>query len=134
VVNGYEAVTGQINMEYRKPTAEVPHFVNLFLSQTLRTEANIASSLQLNDRLSTVVLAHASADPMEHDMNGDGFLDEPLTKQFNLANRWLYMTPNGTQLRFGTGDSTKIAGPDRKGSTGLNPGKNATMKCGDRGL
>ena len=101
VVNGYEAITGQINMEYRKPTAEVPLFVNLFLSQTLRTEANITSSLQLNDRLSTVVLAHASTDPMEHDMNGDGFLDEPLTKQFNLANRWLYIAPNGTQLRFG---------------------------------
>lgn len=123
VVNGYEAVTGQINMEYRKPTAEVPLFVNLFLSQTLRTEANIASSLQLNDRLSTVVLAHASADPMEHDMNGDGFLDEPLTKQFNLANRWLYMAPNGTQLRFGYRGLYEDRRSGQKGFNWVKPGE-----------
>ncbi len=89
VVNGYEAVTARSIWNTANPQQEVPLFVNLFLSQTLRTEANIASSLQLNDRLSTVVLAHASADPMEHDMNCDVLaLNEPLTKQFNLANRW----------------------------------------------
>lgn len=101
VVNGYEAITGQINLEHRKPTTEMPFFMNLFLSQTLRSEANVASSLQLNDKLSTVVLAHVSMDPMQHDMNGDGFLDEPLTQQYNVANRWLYMAPGGAQLRFG---------------------------------
>lgn len=101
VVNGYEAITGQINMEYRKPTTEMPLYVNLFLSQMLRTEANVASSLQLNDKWSTVVLGHFSTDPAKHDMNEDGFLDEPLTKQYNVANRWLYAAANGTQLRFG---------------------------------
>jgi len=101
VVNGCEAITGQINMEFRKPTAELPLFVNLFLNDALRTEANMASSLQLNDRWSTVVLAHGSADLMRHDSNGDGFLDEPLTNRYSLANRWLYADPSGLQLRFG---------------------------------
>ena len=103
VVNGCEAITGQINMEFRKPTAELPLFVNLFLNDALRTEANMASSLQLNDRWSTVVLAHGSADLMRHDSNGDGFLDEPLTNRYSLANRWLYADPSGLQLRFGFG-------------------------------
>lgn len=101
VVNGYEAITGQINMEYRKPTAEMPLYVNLFLSQRLRAEANVASSLQLNDRWSTVLLGHFSTDPAKHDMNKDGFLDEPLTAQYNFANRWLYAAPGGVQLRVG---------------------------------
>ncbi|MFA6818144.1 MAG: TonB-dependent receptor plug domain-containing protein, partial [Bacteroidales bacterium] len=101
VVNGYEAITGQINMEYRKPTAQMPLFVNLFLNSALRTEANIVSSLQLNDQWSTVILAHGSSDLMQHDANGDGFLDEPLTRRYSLANRWLYAPASGLQLRFG---------------------------------
>ncbi|MCL2739337.1 MAG: TonB-dependent receptor [Bacteroidales bacterium] len=101
VINGYEAITGQINLEYRKPTAEQPLFVNLFFANSLRTEANIASSLQLNPKWSTVLLGHFSTDPQPHDGNNDGFLDEPLTFQYNFANRWLYMDDNGLQWRFG---------------------------------
>lgn len=101
VVNGLEAISGQINLEHRKPTAEQPLFVNLFMSSKFRTEANIASSLQLNNKWSTVILGHVSADPEDHDGNGDGFRDGPNTLQFNLANRWLYMADNGMQIRFG---------------------------------
>ncbi len=111
VVNGYEAITGQINMEYRKPTAQMPLFVNLFLNSALRTEANIVSSLQLNNQWSTVILAHGSADLMQHDDNGDGFLDEPLTRRYSLANRWLYAPSSGLQLRFGF----RAVYEDRKG-------------------
>lgn len=101
VVNGLEAITGQINLEHRKPTAEQPLFVNLFLGSSLRTEANIASSLQLNKKLSTVILGHFSTDPQGHDGNHDGFKDEPIAMQFNISNRWLYMADNGLQLRWG---------------------------------
>ncbi len=101
VINGVEAITGQINMEHRKPTAEQPLFINLFLSQQLRTEANIASSLQLNNKWSTVLLGHFSTDPLAHDGNKDGFRDEPNTMQFNFANRWLYYDQSGVQVRFG---------------------------------
>ncbi len=101
VVNGLEAITGQINLEYRKPTDDVPLFVNLFLSQNLRTEVNLASSLQLNNKWSTILLGHYSTDAMAHDGNNDGFRDEPYSQQFNFANRWLYNTENGVQLRLG---------------------------------
>ena len=101
VINGYEAITGQINMEYRKPPVEQPLFVNLFFANSLRTEVNVASSLQPNRKWSTVLLGHFSTDPKPHDNNGDGFLDEPLTFQYNFANRWLYLADNGVQWRFG---------------------------------
>lgn len=101
VVNGLEAITGQINVEHRKPTAENPLFVNLFLNSNLRTEGNIASSLQLNDKWSTVMMGHFSKDNKVHDANGDSFRDDPLTQQVNFDNRWLYFNPNGTQVRFG---------------------------------
>ena len=101
VVNGLEAITGQINVEHRKPTAENPLFVNLFTNTNLRTEANVASSLQLNDKWSTVMMAHFSKDNMKHDENDDTFRDDPMTQQVNFDNRWLYFNPDGTQVRFG---------------------------------
>lgn len=101
VVNGLEAITGQINLEHRKPTDEKPLFINLFLGSNLRSEANIASSLQLNEKWSTIVLGHISNDPLGHDGNHDGFRDEPVASQFNFSNRWLYFAPNGLQLRMG---------------------------------
>jgi len=120
VVNGLEAITGQINMEHRKPTAEQPLFVNLFMSDKLRAEANVASSLQLNEKWSTVILGHFSTDPMGHDGNHDGFKDDPLTTQINFSNRWLYTPSNGMQLRFGMRvlNDDRIAGMNdfKKGS------------------
>ncbi len=102
VINGLEGLTGQINMEHRKPTAENPLFVNLFMSDELMFEGNIASSLQLNDKWSTVIMGHASASTKDHDMNEDGFKDEPMKKHFNIDNRWLYQAgPDGVQVRFG---------------------------------
>ena len=101
VVNGLEAITGQINMEHRKPTDEKPLFINLFVDNHLMTEANIASSLQLNEKWSTVTMGHYSSMPMGHDGNGDGFKDEPTSLKFNLTNRWLYYDESGMQIRFG---------------------------------
>ncbi len=112
VVNGLEAITGQINVEHRKPTAENPLFVNLFTNTNLRTEGNVASSLQLNEKWSTVMMGHFSKDNKIHDENGDMFRDDPLTQQFNFDNRWLYFNPNGTQVRFGAKfvNDTRIGG------------------------
>lgn len=101
VINGYESIAGQINLELRKPTTAEPLFVNVYLDHFLRTEANITSSLQLNERWNTAILAHTSTDLQKQDENNDGFMDEPVKKQFNLANRWIYMGDNGVQWRFG---------------------------------
>ncbi len=102
VINGLEGITGQINMEHRKPTAENPLFLNFFMSDELMFEGNIASSLQLNDKWSTVMMGHASATTKDHDMNHDGFRDEPAKQHYNFDNRWLYQAaPGGLQLRFG---------------------------------
>jgi outer membrane cobalamin receptor len=143
VVNGLEAITGQINLEHRKPTAEQPLFLNLFLSNTLRTEANVASSLQFNNKLSTVMLGHFSTDPKGHDGNHDGFKDEPVSMQFNVSNRWLYLADNGMQIRFGFKalSDDRVAGmnefekgmditPNLWGSEIKNTGLNSFLKIG----
>ena len=101
VINGVECMTGQINMEHRKPTDEKPLFINGAVMSDTKMDLNIASSLQMGYKWSTVMLGHVSGNIEAHDMNNDGFLDEPKMLQFNLSNRWLYQADNGVQVRFG---------------------------------
>ena len=101
VINGVECMTGQINMEHRKPTDEKPLFLNAAVMSDTKMDFNIASSLQMGYKWSTVLLGHVSGNIKPHDMNQDGFLDEPKMLQFNVANRWLYKADNGVQVRFG---------------------------------
>jgi outer membrane cobalamin receptor len=92
VKNGYEAITGQINVEFKKPATSEKIFINGFLNDALRSEMNVNASARFTDRLSTMVFGHASANSRVADHNGDGFRDEPNGRQVNLFNRWDYMT------------------------------------------
>ena len=103
VTAGHEAMTGQINLEYRKPTDEEKLFLNLYFDNELKPEVNIAMpfAFDKDKRLTTNVLLHYSGDTQAMDHNGDGFRDLPMAQQFNVANRWLYQATDGTQWRWG---------------------------------
>ena len=88
VKNGYEAIAGQINVEYKKSFTADIFSVNLFASDAGRYEANSDATWQVSDHVSTGLFVHYSKDGTQHDANGDGFLDMPLKEQVNLMNRW----------------------------------------------
>ncbi len=92
VVDGYESVTGQINVEYKKPQNSDRLSVNLFGSSAMRLEANADAAYKLNPKLSTMLFAHYENETKEHDGNSDGFMDQPKIQQVNLFNRWYYQT------------------------------------------
>lgn len=94
VKNGYEALTGQINVEFKKPNAEEADWVsaNLFASTASRYEVNADASIKLSPKWSTMLLAHYENETKEHDGNGDGFADIPCVEQYHLFNRWTYMS------------------------------------------
>lgn len=92
VKNGYESVTGQINVEYKKPKIADPLFVNVFASSAGRYEGNVVGAVELNSRLSTALFLNYYNERQEHDRNGDSFLDMPETEAFNIMNRWHYQT------------------------------------------
>lgn len=100
VINGGESITGTINLEHRKPTDEIPLFVNLSTMADSKTDFNIVSSQQIGDRWSTVAMGHVSGNFKTMDMNGDTFVDDPRQLQFNVSNRWLYYAPK-VRVRFG---------------------------------
>lgn len=94
VKNGYEAITGQINVEYKKPqTADIVS-ANVYGNSMGRFEANADASVLLNKNLSTMVFAHYENETKEQDDNHDGFSDSPTMEQYNLQNRWEYHKGN----------------------------------------
>ena len=101
VINGYESTTGQINIEYKKPENADPLFVNLFANSVGRFESNVTAAIPVNEKWSTMLLAHASTMQNKIDRNEDGFLDIPLNRQLNFFNRWKYNPEGNVRLQFG---------------------------------
>ena len=91
VVNGAQGISGQINIEYKKPQNSDPFSINFMANSGARMELNADGAFQINDHLSTMVLGHVSNEQLvQEDGNGDGFLDTPLTQLYHLINRWNY--------------------------------------------
>lgn len=91
VRNGYEAMTGQINVEYLKPEDDEGAAINLYGDTESRFEANADANLHVAPNLSTELLAHFENRWGHHDQNNDGFQDMPAVRQYNLQNRWAYL-------------------------------------------
>ena len=94
VKNGYESITGQIDVEYLKPDAEEGVTLNLYGNTMSRMDANADANIHLNSLLSTELLAHYQDDFGHHDINDDGFLDQANVRQWNLQSRWHYRSHN----------------------------------------
>lgn len=100
VINGYEAVTGQINVEYLKPQSQSPVSVNAMLNTELHPEVNVEGGWKIpikdnelginNKELATGLMAHYEQGFLSMDDNQDGFADMPKSQNVNIANRWYY--------------------------------------------
>ncbi|MDW3208848.1 MAG: TonB-dependent receptor [Reichenbachiella sp.] len=101
VVNGFESVAGQINVELRKPEDTDKLYANLYANEGGRFEANLNWSQMVGENWSTAVLLHTKANAIERDRNKDGFLDNPLSQHFIGLNRWKYIGVNGFMAQFG---------------------------------
>jgi outer membrane receptor for ferrienterochelin and colicins len=101
VTNGYEALTGQINVEYKKPATSEKLYVNAFMNSNLRLEGNANANLKINDKLSTMLFVHADNMSLKFDRNDDGFMDLPKLTTYNIFNRWDYINPGKYVSRFG---------------------------------
>lgn len=92
VVNGYESMTGAINVELAKPDVSEKLYLNVYGNNQGRAEVNLNSSHKINKKWSVGFLTHASTLQTKLDQNNDGFLDLPLYTQFNGINRWKYQS------------------------------------------
>ena len=88
VLNGYESITGQINVDFVKPETLNGWLFNVYGNQGSRFELNAIAGIDLSDHLQTGVLAHFSSTPRANDRNSDQFTDMPTGDHLNFMNRW----------------------------------------------
>jgi hypothetical protein len=101
VVNGYESISGQLNVDLLKPEAtDEPVFFNLYANQMGRYEFNAHYTKMFNETFGTTLLGHASTLRQRNDNNRDGFLDQPTYDQLNAMNRWFWQK-NNVEGQFG---------------------------------
>ena len=91
VKNGYESITGQINVEFKKPQATPFADANIYYNTKGKLEANLGGNLKLSERWSTALLGHYEILDKAHDDNGDGFVDMPKVRQGSLQSRWAWL-------------------------------------------
>jgi len=111
VKNGYESITGQINVEQKKPDSREKLFINAYANMQGRLETNLNSSIKLNEKWSTAILAHVENMSRKVDNNNDSFMDQPLVEQYSLMNRWKYNNQKNIHAQFGF----KVLYEDRNG-------------------
>lgn len=92
VKNGYEGITGQIDVEYKKPQLPQSLTFNAYANTKQRYEANFDGNIHLNNKVSTALFAHYENTAHMNDKNGDNFMDMPKMHQYNLMNRWTWMS------------------------------------------
>lgn len=93
VRNGFESTTGQINIEFLKPQSDDAVRANAYFDSQTKFEANADANVHLSDRLSTSLLLHFENRQRDHDADGDGFMDMPKVRQYNIMHRWAYVAP-----------------------------------------
>lgn len=112
IVNGYESIAGQINIEMKKPFGHDKLIVDQFFSQAGRSETDLMYRWDLNKYVSTSAFGRFAYYPGMQDNNGDGFMDMSSGSQYSFMNRWQFYTDKGLegQINLSAMNDNKKAG------------------------
>ena len=89
VLQGYESISGIINVILKEKETSDKLFVNGFLNDVLEKQFN----LNYGDGFgswNTLISGHTVQKSNRIDHNGDGFLDNPLITRYMVYNKWKY--------------------------------------------
>lgn len=100
VTQGYESITGQINVALKNPETADPYHVNLYGNGSGRKEFNYISRHDISRRWSTAVLIHGLHNEQANDRNEDGFLDTPMQRNFVGRNEWKFKGDRGIRGEY----------------------------------
>tara|TARA_B100000700_G_C15009149_1_gene840041 strand:- start:505 stop:2211 length:1707 start_codon:yes stop_codon:yes gene_type:complete len=114
VVNGFESLTGQINVEYYKPQSGPKLFWQGHIEREGKIENNLLFFKKNGDWQSNLFthisyfdreidhyggVIHDHTDHTDHN-TGDKFLDAPKIKHVNIMNRWKYTGNDNYSIQF----------------------------------
>lgn len=101
VVNGYESIAGQIDVNLRNPASMDKLYLNVYGNQKGRIELNANIQADLGQKIGTAFLLHGMNNSFKDDHNGDNFLDHPTGEQYVFLNRWELYNDKGVHFQFG---------------------------------
>lgn len=101
VINGYESIAGQINVEMKNPEDSEKLYANMYVNESGRSEVNLNVTNKISDTWSGTLLLHTAIRPFEMDKNNDSFLDNPIGSNLMALNRWQFHNKKGWEGQFG---------------------------------
>ncbi|UOG76313.1 TonB-dependent receptor [Hymenobacter tibetensis] len=103
VVNGYESISGQVNVRLKEPEKAERLLFNAYGNDLGKFDLNLNLATPLSKKVSTALLLHSDHLGRRVDRNKDGFMDLPLATQYNVFNKWKYQSGNGIVSEIGLG-------------------------------
>ncbi|MEM1327608.1 MAG: TonB-dependent receptor [Bacteroidota bacterium] len=89
VIQGFESISGQINVETKNPKTADRFHLNLYLNNFLENHINAYATYQVGSW--DALTAFSTVQPASKvDRDEDNFLDVPLTTRYMLLNKWMY--------------------------------------------
>jgi outer membrane receptor for ferrienterochelin and colicins len=102
VVNGYESIAGQINVELKKPQTAEKVYINAYINDMTKTDLNLVLTEKFGDRWSSALMLHDNFQGRTKvDYNKDGFRDMTTGNLFTAVNRWNYNGVKGFESQLG---------------------------------
>ena len=92
VLQGYESISGQINLDAKWPDKMERLYLNGYMNSFGEKQENVNLSAMVGKRKkwSTMIALHAVQPANRTDGNKDGFMDLPLLTRYMAYNKWKY--------------------------------------------
>lgn len=102
VLQGYESISGQINVETKDPDATDQLFLNAYLNSFMERHFNANYAFN-QGKWSNLTAVHTVQAANKIDRDQDDFLDLPLLTRYLISNKWKYGNENdwGWNSRIG---------------------------------
>ncbi len=116
VLQGFESISGQINIVTRDPDMADKLFLNAYINSfgEKQLNANVAAKVGKNKKWRTLLALHTVQPAGKIDGNNDGFLDLPQLTRYMAYNRWQYGAPDkrgfSTQIGLRLTDERRTGG------------------------
>jgi len=100
VLQGFESISGQINVELKVPLEEDKLFFNAYINSFGETQLNLQLTHQFGKRKkwASILSLHTAQPGSAIDKDGDGFLDLPKLRRYAVYNKWIYGKESGFGL------------------------------------
>ena len=98
VLQGFESISGQINMEFHQPETAPKLFLNAFANSFGETQYN-ANYMVKKPTWNNLTIAHLTLPATNFDRDKDGFKDIVRTNRVSFYNPWAYDNPDKPKWR-----------------------------------